>query len=33
MKLSNLGLGTMRINQLDEMYPAQDMLMLSLIHI
>ena len=29
MKLSNLGLGTMRINQLDEMYPAQDMLMQS----
>ena len=29
MKLSNLGLGTMRINQLDEMYPVQDMLMQS----
>ena len=29
MKLSNLGLGTMRINKLDDMYPAQDMLMQS----
>lgn len=29
MKLSNLGIGTMRINKLDEMYPAQDMLMQS----
>lgn len=29
MKLSNLGIGTMRVNKLDEMYPAQDMLMQS----
>ena len=29
MKLSNLGIGTMRINKLDEMYPAQDILMQS----
>lgn len=29
MKLSNAGIGTMRINQLDEMYPVQDMLMQS----
>ena len=29
MKLSNLGIGTMRINKLDEMYPAQDLLMQS----
>lgn len=29
MKLSNLGLGTMRVNKLDDMYPAQDMLMQS----
>ncbi len=27
MKLSEAGLGTMRVNKLDEMYPAQDMLM------
>ena len=29
MKLSEAGLGTMRVNKLDEMYPAQDMLMQS----
>ena len=29
MKLSNLGIGTMRVNKLDDMYPAQDMLMQS----
>lgn len=29
MRLSNLGIGTMRVNKLDEMYPAQDMLMQS----
>ncbi len=29
MKLSNAGIGTMRINNLDEMYPVQDMLMQS----
>lgn len=29
MRLSNAGIGTMRINQLDEMYPVQDMLMQS----
>ena len=29
MKLSQAGIGTMRINNLDEMYPAQDMLMQS----
>lgn len=29
MKLSKSGIGTMRINNLDEMYPAQDMLMQS----
>ena len=29
MRLSQAGLGTMRINQLDEMYPAQDILLQS----
>ena len=29
MKLSEAGLGTMRVNKLDEMYPAQDMLLQS----
>ena len=29
MRLSESGIGTMRINNLDEMYPAQDMLMQS----
>ena len=29
MKLSEAGIGTMRINNLDEMYPAQDMLIQS----
>ena len=29
MKLSNLGIGTMRVNKLDDMYPTQDMLMQS----
>ena len=29
MKLSLAGLGTMRVNKLDEMYPAQDMLLQS----
>ena len=29
MRLSNAGIGTMRINNLDEMYPVQDMLMQS----
>lgn len=29
MKLSQSGIGTMRINQLDEMYPAQDILLQS----
>lgn len=29
MKLSKSGIGTMRVNNLDEMYPAQDMLMQS----
>lgn len=29
MKLSKAGLGTMRVNKLDEMYPAQDMLLQS----
>lgn len=29
MRLSNSGIGTMRINNLDEMYPVQDMLMQS----
>jgi len=29
MKLSQAGIGTMRINNLDEMYPAQDILMQS----
>ena len=26
MKLSQSGIGTMRVNNLDEMYPAQDIL-------
>ena len=29
MKLSQSGIGTMRVNNLDEMYPAQDMLLQS----
>ena len=29
MRLSQAGIGTMRINNLDEMYPAQDILMQS----
>ena len=29
MRLSESGIGTMRINNLDEMYPAQDMLLQS----
>lgn len=29
MKLSNSGMGTIRVNNLDQMYPAQDMLMQS----
>ena len=29
MKLSISGIGTMRINNLDEMYPAQDILLQS----
>ena len=29
MRLSKSGIGTMRVNNLDEMYPAQDMLLQS----
>ena len=29
MRLSQSGIGTMRVNKLDEMYPAQDILMQS----
>ncbi len=29
MRLSKAGIGTIRVNNLDEMYPAQDMLLQS----